>query len=115
MKTRLSVLAGALLVALTLPVTVAADRGGSIPERVHQMERRIDQGARSGSLTRREADRLRGELRGILRKEERMRHDGRLSPRERDVLHADLDRLDRHITIEKHDDQRRGDRSHRRY
>jgi septal ring factor EnvC (AmiA/AmiB activator) len=115
MKIRLAVLAGAVLMALASPVTFA-DRGGSISERVQHMERRIDQGIRSGSLTRNEAQRLRDELRGILHKERRMRDDGRLSGRERDVLHADLDRLDRHISREKHDDDRRGDRRHdRRY
>ena len=115
MKIRLAVLAGAVLMALASPVTLA-DRGGSIPDRVQQMDRRIDRGIQSGSLTRNEAQRLREELRGILHKERRMRDDGRLSGRERDALHADLDRLDRHITREKRDDDRRGDRRHdRRY
>ena len=109
MKFRLAVLAAAVLLALASPVTHAAPNL-SIPDRIQHMERRIEQGIRSGSLTREESHRLREELRAIQHRERRMRDDGRLSPRERDILHADLDRLDRHISREKHDGDRRPDR-----
>jgi hypothetical protein len=71
------------------------------------MEVRIERGIKTGDLTRREAEGLRTELHEIKRREQRMREDGHLSDRERTKLHADLDRLDRHITREKRDDQRR--------
>ena len=71
------------------------------------METRIERGIKTGDLTRDEARKLRDEMREIKRREDRMRTDGRLSDRERAKLHEDLDRLDRHITREKRDDQRR--------
>lgn len=105
MKRSLAALAGALLFALSCGTL--AQSHGSIPDRIHQMESRIERGIRAGELTRREAEQLRVELGNIRGKEHRMRSDGRLNPRERDALHADLDRLDRHITREKHDGDRR--------
>ena len=103
MKTRLTILAAAAILALST-ATLAAP---SVHERVEHMEARIERGIKSGDLTRREADGLRKELREIKQRERRMRDDGRLSERERNALHADLDRLDRHITREKRDDQQR--------
>ena len=103
MKSRLTLLAGAFVLALSTTALAAL----TIHERMSHMEARIERGIRSGDLTRREADRLREELREIKRREDRMREDGRLNDRERAKLHADLDRLDRHITQEKRDDQKR--------
>jgi septal ring factor EnvC (AmiA/AmiB activator) len=103
MKSRLTMLAGAFVLALAT-TTLAAP---SIHERLDHMEARIQRGIKTGDLTRREAEGLRTELREIKKRERRMRDDGRLSERERTKLHADLDRLDRHITREKRDDQQR--------
>jgi septal ring factor EnvC (AmiA/AmiB activator) len=103
MKTRLTMIAGALVLA----AATSALSAPTIHERIDHMQARIERGIKSGDLTRREADGLRTELREIRRREARMRDDGRLSERERAALHADLDRLDRHITREKRDDQKR--------
>jgi septal ring factor EnvC (AmiA/AmiB activator) len=105
MKFRFAILASALLLGLAhAPAVFAAP---TVNERIVEMEKRIDQGIASKELTRHEADKLREELREIRRKERRMEADGRLSPRERDILHADLDRLKRHIFREKHDEETR--------
>lgn len=61
--------------------------GWNINQRQEQLDRRIDRGLRNGSLTQREARRLRAEFRDIARLEARYRANG-LNPRER----ADLDR-----------------------
>ena len=103
MKSRLAWLAGAFVLA----VSTTALSAPTIHERMDHMEVRIQRGLKTGDLTRREADRLREELREIKRREDRMRSDGRLNDRERARLHEDLDRLDRHITREKRDEQRR--------
>jgi septal ring factor EnvC (AmiA/AmiB activator) len=103
MKSRITMLAGAFVLALST-TTLSAP---SIHERMDHMEVRIERGIKAGDLTRREAEGLRTELREIKRREQRMRDDGRLTERERTKLHADLDRLDRNITREKRDDQRR--------
>ncbi len=61
-----------------------------------------------GSLTRREAKRLRGELDDIRYQIDQMREDdGRLSRRERNRIHDRLDGLERRIREEKRDDDRR--------
>ena len=61
--------------------------GASINQRQAILERRIERGVRSGSLTRSEAARLRGEFRAIANLEARYRASNGLQPRER----ADLD------------------------
>ena len=89
---------------------------GGIRERIHEAEARIDSGIERGALTRHEAERLHRELNGIFYKIDRMREDGHLSERERDIINRDLDRLDRDISREKHDSERRpGDNYDHRY
>ncbi|GAB4166516.1 MAG: hypothetical protein Fur0039_03430 [Rhodocyclaceae bacterium] len=73
--------------------------------RQHHQQQRIEQGWRSGELTRGEARRLEGEQRRIRREERAYRADGVLSPGERRDLNQDLNRASRHIYNEKHDAQ----------
>jgi hypothetical protein len=80
---------------------------GSIHERIDRAQARIEHGRRTGQLTREEAMRLRGEFQRILDDESRARADGRLDRRERDRLHHELDRLERHISMLKHNDDMR--------
>lgn len=93
------------------PVVISqAERGdwrGGIRARIHHAQERIDRGIDRGSLTRPEAQRLKGELDGILYKIDRMKDDGHLSPREREIISRNLDKLDRDISREKHDRERR--------
>ena len=97
------------LVALTAPAMANSDiRDASINQREYQLAQRIEQGWRSGELTRQEYARLRLELRDIERHEQYFMADGRLSPRERGQLQARLDNLSRDIYRQKHDMERRG-------
>ncbi|MFZ5718789.1 MAG: hypothetical protein ACOY5Y_04900 [Pseudomonadota bacterium] len=84
------------------------DRGRwvSIERRQAQLDRRIDQGLRSGQLTRPEARRLREEFRDIARLEHRYRRGG-LSNRELADLDRRFDRLAMQIRWERRDDDRR--------
>ena len=75
-----------------------------IDQRQAQLDRRIDQGLRNGSLNRREAWRLRAEFRDIARLEARYRHDG-LSRWERADLDRRFDRLSAQIRYERRDNQ----------
>ena len=81
-------------------------RDTGINERQHRIERRIEQGWRSGELTPREFHRLQHEAREIGALEYHFRADGRLSGRERDELNARLDHLSREVYRQKHDGQR---------
>lgn len=105
-----TVICAVLLLGTVAHVSAQRDewRGG-IRARIHEARARIERGIERGSLTRQEARSLNEELDGILRKIDRMRDDGYLSPREREVIERDLDRLHRHITQDKrNDDTRRG-------
>ena len=87
------------------------DRGGSwqnISQRKYQLDRRIDQGLRTGQLSRREAGRLRAELNSVQRLEAGYRRGG-LSGWERADLDRRLDRLAAQVRYERRDwDNRRG-------
>ncbi|MDB5420583.1 MAG: hypothetical protein JWR59_530 [Brevundimonas sp.] len=78
----------------------------SINQRQAQLDRRIDQGVRSGSLSRREATRLRGEFNSLARLEANYRRGG-LSSWERNDLDRRFDRLSAQIRNERRDNDNR--------
>ncbi len=78
----------------------------NIQQRKVQLDRRIDQGVRSGQLNAREAARLRAEFNGILRMEARMRVNG-LSVQERAELDRQFDGLAMRVRDERRDGNRR--------
>ncbi len=107
MKTLTLALVGAS--ALTLMAGAAqAQSWMPINTRQAMLDARIDEGVRSGELTRNEAMRLRGEFRDIARLEARYRGGG-LSDWERRDLDTRFDRLASRIHLQKHDAQQRGD------
>ncbi|CAN7572934.1 hypothetical protein LJR225_004260 [Phenylobacterium sp. LjRoot225] len=111
MKRLLLSVAAASAVLVSLPVAASAAPWQPINERQANLERRIDQGVRSGDLTRPEAARLRTQYREIARLEARYRHTGDgLSAWERRDLNSRFDRLSQNIRAERHDRQ---DRSRR--
>lgn len=92
------------------PPVVSTNYGNwqSINQRQVSLDRRIDQGVRNGSLSRREASRLRGEFNGLARLEANYRRGG-LSAWERTDLDRRFDRLSAQIRDERRDrDHRRG-------
>lgn len=109
MKKVIVAILSAIMLFATTPVSYGESRDwrGGIRSRIYEEQQRIDRGFERGSLTRREARRLQGELEGILGRIDRMRFDGRLDRRERERIHRDLNRLSRQITAEKRDSQRR--------
>ena len=87
------------------------DRGGNwqnISQRKYQLDRRIDRGERNGSLSRREAIRLRYDLDALVYLERSYMRGG-LSYRERAELDRRYDRLSMQVRAE------RRDRDDRRY
>ena len=73
----------------------------------HQQQQQIRQGARNGSLTRHEVQRLYAEQRAIAAQERAYRADGVLTGDERRDLYAELRDANRHIVNQSHDDDRR--------
>jgi hypothetical protein len=108
MKRYFATFALAALALGVAPTMAQAAPWQSINQRQRQLDRRIDQGVRSGELTRSEASRLRVEFRGLARLEDRYRDSGNgLSMSERRDLDRRFDRLSARIKVQKHDWQDR--------
>lgn len=110
MKYRSAMLAGlAAMIAVAAPATANAAPWQSINARQANLDARINQGVRSGALTRNEAQRLRGALRDLNRREAMYRRSGGgLSVQERNDLNRRFDRLSAQVRVDKHDRRRRG-------
>ena len=92
---------GAALPGNAADVYAQAPSAWEIDSRIRQANERIDRNLERGALTRHDARRLRDELNGIRDTEARMRSDGRLDRREREILDRKLDRLNKEISAEK--------------
>ena len=99
MKTSMIVAAAAAVFAFAMP-TLAA---GPINARQLDQERLIDAAERNGKLTRSEANMLNADQRSIRRLQNRMkaRHGGRLTKRDKQILHARQDQAQRNLRREK--------------
>jgi hypothetical protein len=99
----------ALYLALAaFPVLAAAGtRDPGVNHRQHHQQERIQQGVKSGELTRGEARRLHAEQRHIRHEERAYKADGKLTGAERADLHRDQNRASRDIHRQKHDAQDR--------
>ncbi len=97
----------ALAIAATaMPAMADAQRWQPVAQRQANLDARIEQGVRSGRLTRPEARRLTAEYRQLTRLEARYRADG-LSRRERDDLNRRYDALSARVRFQKNDGQTR--------
>ena len=105
MRKAISFLIAAVFVLGASAVSMAGQRG--INGREYREQRRINQGIRSGELTRREAARLQAGLARIRIDERFARADGHLSYRERARLNRELNRESHAIHHQKHDGQDR--------
>lgn len=76
-----------------------------IDQRQANQEQRIDQGAASGQLNEREANRLNKQQEHVNNMEDRAKSDGIMTKKERARIGAAQDRASRHIAREKHDRQ----------
>jgi hypothetical protein len=91
-----------------VPAVASAAPWQSINEREANLNQRIEQGIRNGSLTRPEAMRLRGDLRQLERLEARYRHSRPgLTSSERRDLDRRFDVLSSRVFADKHDWQNR--------
>ncbi|MEK6325427.1 MAG: hypothetical protein AABN33_27620 [Acidobacteriota bacterium] len=106
MKRIVSILLSVMFV-LALGVTASAQQTPSIDRREHRQQTRIRRGVRSGSLTRREAARMRRQQARTRAIEARAKSDGRVTARERAHIQRRENRTSRHIYRQRHDRQRR--------
>ena len=84
-------------------------RRQSVDERQARIANRIQNGLDNGGLSRREARRVERMLNATEQKERAFESDGRLSRRELDELHRDLDVVAQRLRFERHDDDRRAE------
>lgn len=94
-----------VFVLVASATSMAGPRG--INKREYREQQRINQGIRSGELTRHEAARLQAGLARIRIHERFARADGNITPRERARLERELSRESRAIYRQKHDAQER--------
>ena len=102
MKLKLTMIA--LLVA-ALPATGLAQSSSRIDERQANQQRRIDEGVKSGQLTKKEAERLQEDQRRIQKMEDQARADGKITAEERRRIERAQDRESERIRRETHDRQ----------
>jgi hypothetical protein len=106
----LSAVAASATLAL-LPAVASAQDWQSINQRQANLDQRIDEGVRSGVLTRPEAITLRGEFNTLADLEAQYRRSGGgLDARERMDLDQRFDRLSQKIRVQRNDRDQRGDR-----
>ncbi len=79
-------------------------RDPRVNDRQHHQRQRIQQGVRSGELTRNEVRGLREDQRDIHQLERAYKSDGALTRDERKDLHQELNQASREIHEEKHDE-----------
>jgi hypothetical protein len=105
----LTLVAAASLAGAAVPAFAQGFRPSDwqpLSQRQDQIERRIDDGVRSGQLTRFEARDLRNQFNNLLRLEARYERHG-LTFDERTDLQRRYDALASRVRFEKHDDQTR--------
>lgn len=91
-----------VMLATVLSASALAQNSRGIDRRQHEQRDRIQQGVRSGELTRREANRLRFDQFQIRRQERRAEADGVLTARERFRINRNLNESSRDIRRLKH-------------
>ena len=77
-----------------------------IDKRQANQQKRIDEGVASGSLTQKEADRLKAEQARNAKREEMAKADGVVTKKERAALERREDKSSKHIARQKHDRQK---------
>jgi Skp family chaperone for outer membrane proteins len=100
-------LVGVLAVVSASQADTRRPRDPGVNARQHNQRERIQQGIRSGELTRRETGKLVREQRDVRRLEREYKADGTLTGAERRDLHQEQNEASRHIYNQKHDEQDR--------
>ena len=97
-----------LITQITAVLTIiysASSMAVMINERQDNQQARIQQGVVSGELTKRETVRLSKQQIKIQRKEMRFKSDGQFTKKERALVQRDLNRQNKAIYRQKHDQQ----------
>ena len=101
------ILAVVAMVAVAAPVLAQTTSTERIDRRQVNQERRIEQGVKSGDLTKREAARLEKGQQHVQKLETRAAADGKVTAKERARIEHAQDVQSRRIAREKHDRQQK--------
>jgi hypothetical protein len=112
MKKAILSLAATAAALVSVSTAVGAAPYQPLHQRTAMLEQKINQGLRSGALTRAEGDSLRVGLARIALIEAQYRRGG-INRVEQQDLDRRFDNLARHVRVEKHDRDTRGDRFQR--
>ena len=85
----------------------AGTRDPRVNVRQHRQHERIEQGVKSGELTKAETKDLHADQKEIRAEEKAFKSDGNLTKEERQELHQDQNAASKEIYAEKHDEQER--------
>ena len=96
----------AVFAALALPAFAQTTSTPRIDQRQENQQRRIDEGVKSGQLTKKEAARLQKEQARIQKMENKAAADGKVTAKERRQIERAQDRASKNIERERHDKQR---------
>lgn len=100
-----SILVAAIAAAFALPAAAQTQSTPRIDQRQQNQERRIEQGEKSGALTRREAARLEKGQARVQKMEDKAASDGKVGAKERARMERAQDKQSRRIYRQKHDRQ----------
>lgn len=106
MKRIVSILLSSVFV-LALGISVSAQKTPSVDRREHRQQRRINQGVKSGELTKREAARMEAQQARTNRLEAKAKSDGKVTVKERARLQHRENKTSRRIYRQKHDARKR--------
>jgi hypothetical protein len=97
----------AAIVCASAVCSYAQEKTPVVDQRQQNQAERIDQGIKSGQLTRREAARLRAQQRKIRADKAKAKADGNVTARERAKLRREQNRASRAIHRKKHNKRKR--------
>ena len=101
------ILAVVAMVSVAAPLLAQTKSTERIDRRQAEQQRRIDQGVKSGELTKREATQLQKGQEHVQKMENRATADGKVTAKERARIEHAQDLQSRRIAREKHDKQQR--------
>ena len=100
-----NITAAALIAAFALPALAQTQSTPRIDQRQENQQRRIEQGEKSGALTKKEAARLEKGQARVQKMENKAAADGKITAKERARIEKAQDRQSRQIYKQKHDKQ----------
>ena len=102
---KITIVLAALVMMLAVQTATAHPHGKKQVHKQYNQHKRIQHGVRSGTLTRPEAKMLRGQQAKVRHYKQMAMADGRITPRERQLINRTQMNASRNIYRQKHDGQ----------